>query len=156
MEHFRMDLELVAPADRVYAAIVTPEKWWTRFANVSCEEGGVSEFRFPADGFFAAMKNLRLEPGRLVEWECVRQVHPPDSGFRQRSEWEGTRIRFEIEPAGERKCRLHFEHLGLCPNLDCYRACDDAWQTYIISLRQLIEAGSGRPYDDDSEDRIEL
>ena len=61
-----------------------------------------------------------------------------------KTEWTGTRIRFEISPEGERT-RIRFTHAGLVPTSECFGACSDAWGAYINgSLRDLITAG-GRP-----------
>jgi hypothetical protein len=91
----------------------------------------------------------------LIEWECIRQVHNHDTGWSDLNDWEGTLIRFEIEPVDKETCVLHFEHQGLIPKLECYDACNSAWRFYLgESLKSLVETGQGMPFNDDSEDNI--
>lgn len=101
------------------------------------------------------MKITKLEPNKLVEWECVDSRHPKDSGWSDLRDWVGTKIRFEIDAAGPYSSRLNFVHFGLVPKLECYKSCEIAWAYYLnVSLRDLLEKGKGKPYNDDSEDNI--
>ncbi len=155
MSDLEFRLKLAAPASRVYEAIRDGSKWWTRFAQIDNAIGGVSRFRFPRAGFYAAMKTVATEPGRLVEWECVEQAHAQDSGFVDLHDWQGTRVRFALEPDGEDRCVLHFTHVGLTPRLECHDTCKSAWSFYLNeSLRGYVEQDRGQPFSDDSEDNI--
>lgn len=149
-----------APAQKVYHAIADkdgPTNWWTRFAQCSDYEGGVSEFRFPQAGFYAAMQVKNLTTPWVIEWECIKQVHNKDTGWSDLNDWEGTLIRFEVEPIDEDNCVLHFEHRGLLPKLECYETCDSAWRYYLgESLKSLVETGQGMPFNDDSENNIQI
>jgi hypothetical protein len=51
---------------------------------------------------------------------------------------------FEIARIGDRT-EVHFTHLGLVPDYECYNVCKDGWDTYINSLRDLITTGKGQP-----------
>lgn len=158
-EHFTMTIPIEASAGKVYHAIADkdgPSNWWTRFARGTDRVGEISEFPFPQAGFYAAMRVLTLEPESLVEWKCVEQVHNEDTGWSDLHDWEGTTIRFEIEPRGESSSQLRFEHVGLAPVLECYETCDSAWRYYLVeSLKEYVEHGEGKPFDDDSEDNIQ-
>lgn len=154
-----MKIPMQAPASKVYGAIADadgPSHWWTKFARGTARIGEVAEFPFPQAGFYAAMKIRTLEAERLVEWECVEQVHNDDTGWADLSDWEGTTIRFEVEPKGAHASVLHFEHVGLSPVLECFETCDSAWRYYLgESLKAYVETGTGKPFDDDSENNIE-
>lgn len=158
MSHLRMTLRFNAPVSRLYEALSSregPRGWWTRFCEVSEEVGGVSRFRFPAAGFFADMRVTRLEPGQLVEWECVDSRHPPHTGWGKLDDWIGTTVRFRVGGRGGRASTLEFEHQGLTPDLECFDACESGWSFYLNqSLRSYLERGSGQPYADDSENNI--
>jgi uncharacterized protein YndB with AHSA1/START domain len=156
MQDFTMRLPLKAPADAVYRAIASadgPKHWWTKFCRVEEHEGGIADFLFPDAGFFATMRVTRLEPARLVEWECIDGRHAEDSGFSDLRDWVGTRVRFEIEPDGEDASVLAFTHIGLNERLECNDTCRSTWSIYLgDSLRNYLEKGLGRPYGAESAD----
>ena len=67
------------------------------------------------------------------------------SFVKQRDEWKGTRVVFEIEKQAE-KTLLQFTHEGLVPSAECYGACSPALTQYIrYSLFNLITTGTGDP-----------
>ena len=64
---------------------------------------------------------------------------------KDKSEWTDTDVVFEIARNGD-KTEVHFTHVGLVPDYECYDVCSDAWGTYIKrSLRDLITKGKGQP-----------
>lgn len=155
---FKISVPINASAERVYKAVGSsegPAGWWTKFCRVGSQEGDEAEFRFPAAGFFAKFRIARLEPPRLVEWECIDCLHPEQTGWSDLREWTGTTVRFEIEAVTEEVSRLRFTHVGLNDRLECNDTCRTTWAMYVgESLRGLVEHGEGRPYTDDSVDRI--
>ena len=63
---------------------------------------------------------------------------------KDRTEWNGTDIVFEINKQGGTE--LRFTHVGLVPAFECYGDCSGAWGFYINdSLRSLITTGKGQP-----------
>jgi hypothetical protein len=61
------------------------------------------------------------------------------------TEWKDTRISFEISKRGDRT-EVHFTHIGLVPQYECYDVCSNGWNTYINgSLHSLITTGKGLP-----------
>jgi hypothetical protein len=62
-----------------------------------------------------------------------------------KTEWKGTKINFEIARKGD-KTEVHFTHVGLVPEYECYGVCSNAWGSYINgSLKKLITTGKGNP-----------
>ncbi|HEX9137404.1 MAG TPA: hypothetical protein VF905_10745, partial [Nitrospirota bacterium] len=107
-------------------------------------------FHFPKAGFHAVVTITRLEPERCVEWACIDSKHPEKSGFNNLRDWVGTNLRFEFEAVDEAHSRLKFTHAGLAP-LECFGVCSNSWSYYLNdSLRDYLEAGVGKPYQDDS------
>jgi hypothetical protein len=43
-----------------------------------------------------------------------------------KSEWKGTKIVFEISQK-DNKTQLHFTHVGLVPEYECYDICRQGW-----------------------------
>ncbi len=64
----------------------------------------------------------------------------------RRSEWVGTRLRFELAPAADGSTELRFEHEGLEPTLECFELCRAGWQQFLGSLQRFVETGRGEPY----------
>ena len=75
-----------------------------------------------------------LVPGERVAWHVVDNW----MGFiDDQSEWQDTRIVFEISPTAG-GAQIRFSHLGLVPAYECYDVCFNAWTFFIQdSLRRL-------------------
>ncbi|MGC1967540.1 MAG: hypothetical protein WA673_13850, partial [Candidatus Acidiferrales bacterium] len=67
------------------------------------------------------------------------------SFIEDKTEWNGTKITFEIAKKGDRT-EVRFTHVGLGPENECFDGCFSAWDSYINeSLRSLIATGKGQP-----------
>jgi uncharacterized protein YndB with AHSA1/START domain len=121
-----------APADQVYAALTAPERladWWTTDTRGT---GDVLEFRFTSGGF--DMLVVDLEPDKRVHWEVIGG---PD-------EWIGTQITFDLDRADDFTIVL-FKHEGWKEPVEFMHHCSTKWATYLMSLKQLVETGTGAP-----------
>jgi hypothetical protein len=60
-------------------------------------------------------------------------------------EWKDTQVVFDISET-DQGTEVHFTHIGLVPQLECFDVCSNAWSGYLDgSLRDLILTGLGRP-----------
>ena len=88
------------------------------------------------------MKLIELIPDKKVVWLVL------DNYFdftKDKSEWKGTKVVFEVSKKSD-KTEIHFAHLGLVPEYECFDVCSNAWGSYINgSLRSLITTGKGHP-----------
>ncbi|HLK41011.1 MAG TPA: SRPBCC domain-containing protein [Polyangiaceae bacterium] len=91
-------------------------------------------------------KITELVPGKKVVWHVTAsQIN----FVRDKSEWDGTDIVFEIAKKGDRT-EVRFTHVGLVPSIECYDGCSGAWGFYINeSLREFITKGKGQPNPDE-------
>ena len=124
-----------ASVDEVYAALTTNDGlsgWWTTDTSGTGEPGGTLEFRFEPGGI--DMRVLETVPGTLVRWEVTDGP----------SEWIGTTVRFDIRPEGDWVIVL-FAHEGWAEPVEFLHHCSTKWATFLVSLKQLIEAGTGAP-----------
>jgi uncharacterized protein YndB with AHSA1/START domain len=141
-DDYRLVLPLEASPARVFEAVTTQAgvaAWWTPDCAVGARPGDALEVRFPEADFFARFRIARLVPDALVEWECVDSLHPAAAGYANRRDWVGTKVRFELAPAGD-GTTLTFTHEGLRPALECNATCRDGWWHYLLQgLRPYVE-----------------
>jgi len=131
---------VVAPLSEVYRAVATPEgmaAWWTTDSKGSCEVGGQLVFRFGDVGGFD-MAILELDPTGHVRW---RVTDGP-------AEWIGTEIDWRLDQRGEYTI-VQFRHDGWREQVEFMYHCSTKWATFLMSLKDMVETGRGRPAPDD-------
>ncbi|MGY2063299.1 SRPBCC family protein [Nocardia gipuzkoensis] len=125
--------------EEVYAALTTLDGlagWWTDNTRGEDDLGGVLRFRFGndgKDGFDMKVTDLRRED--RVLWEVIEG--PP--------EWIGTEVLFELKHSGEYTFVL-FQHRGWREAVELTHHCSTKWATFLMSLKQFVETGTGAPY----------
>lgn len=131
---------VVAPLDDVYRAVATPEGiagWWTTDTTGKSEVGGQLAFRFGDLGGFD-MEVLELDPAGHVRW---RVTDGP-------AEWVDTEIDWRLDRRGEYTI-VQFRHEGWREPVEFMHHCSTKWATFLLSLKELVETGRGRPAPDD-------
>ncbi|KAA0021752.1 SRPBCC family protein [Antrihabitans cavernicola] len=126
---------VISSVDEVYTALTTIDGlagWWASNTAGNADEGGVIEFRFGPGGF--DMKVTELDPGKKVVWEVV---DGPE-------EWIGTEISWELKQSDDFAIIL-FAHRGWREEVEFMYHCSTKWATFLMSLKSLIETGSGAP-----------
>lgn len=130
-----------APAAQVYAALSTIDGvagWWTTTTSGSSKVGGTIAFRFFTEtgaeigGF--DMDVVELVPDEKVRWRVK-------SGP---AEWIGTDIEFVLSRQDEHTIVL-FGHRHWREEVEFTAHCSTKWATFLLSLRDLLETGQGRP-----------
>jgi hypothetical protein len=125
-----------------FDAINNVRGWWS--ANI---EGGTAEFNDEftyevKDLHRCRMKLIEVIPNKKVVWLVLNNWF---SFTKDQSEWLDTKISFEISEQ-DNKTQIHFTHLGLSSEFECFEICCNAWSGYINnSLRSLITTGKGQP-----------
>ena len=127
--------------DDVYQALTTPEglaAWWTNDTQGDGDVGGVLRFRFGAGGF--DMKVLELHPARHVLWQVIDGP----------AEWIDTRVSWELKQEGDYAIIL-FKHQGWREPVEFMHHCSTKWGMFLMSLKALLETGTGAPDPDDTK-----
>ncbi|MFF3418776.1 SRPBCC domain-containing protein [Streptomyces sp. NPDC002698] len=127
-----------AARDTVYQALTTVgglAAWWTADTEGSGED--VLRFRFGDVGGFD-MKVLELRPDTRVRWEVV---DGPE-------EWVGTTVTFDLKQEGEWTIIL-FAHEGWREQVEFMNHCTTKWALFLMSLKSLVETGTGAPHPHD-------
>lgn len=128
--------------EAVFAAVNNVSGWWSETIEGRADELGAQfEVHF-GDVHHSTQKITEFVPGRKVVWHVVdSQIN----FVKDKSEWTGTDIVFEITRKNDRT-ELRFTHVGLVPAIECYGVCSDTWAIYINrSLFNLISKGEGQP-----------
>jgi hypothetical protein len=129
-----------ASPEEVFAAINNVRGWWTGDPGIegSTDKLG-DEFTYQYKPYhYSKQKIAELLPGKKVVWDVL----DADLSFvKDKSEWKGTKITFEIAKKGD-KTEVRFTHVGLVQDIECYDSCSNGWSTYINgSLRSFIAKG---------------
>ena len=130
---------------QIYKALTTLEGlagWWTEEVSGEAGHGGKIEFTFRSkeDKILGkmVMEVRELEEPTSVKWRCVDG--PP--------EWIGTDITFRISE-GDKQVILIFGHRNWREAVEFTAHCSMKWAVFLLSLRDFIEKGKGRPSPDD-------
>ncbi len=121
-----------ARPEKVFAALATLDGvrgWW-----VSTATGGAAAKGETIDFGFCQMNVAALEPGALVHWRCTGGA----------DEWIGTEVIFRLVWKDDQTFVL-FKHAGWREPVELMHHCSTKWATFLLSLRELVETGSGRP-----------
>jgi len=129
----------------VYAALTTLtglSAWWTEDVEGISSPGETILFRFrkPNGDFLGqfGMKVQELAEATLVRWECV---DGPE-------EWLGTEIKFQLAPADDQTIVL-IQHNHWRERSEFMGHCSMKWATFMLSLREYVETGTGQPSPND-------
>jgi hypothetical protein len=128
-----------ADASKILNALTTIDglqSWWTSGTSGDPAQGGTIAFRFGGN----AGMDMRVvkSDAHQVHWECVSG--PED--------WLGTRIEFDIQKS-EKQNRLMFRHAGWRSENQHFHHCSTKWATFLLSLRDVVESGKGKPFPND-------
>jgi uncharacterized protein YndB with AHSA1/START domain len=134
-----------APLSAVYAAVTSAEGvagWWATETSGASGAGGSidSRFRSPAGTEIGRMVYdvTEVAPNEEVRW---RFTAGPD-------EWLGTDATFRLSRDGEMTL-LVFGHRNWREPSEFMAHCSMKWATFLLSLRELVVTGKGKPAPED-------
>lgn len=146
-DSYTTTVHIARPPRDVFDAINDVRGWWSEEVDGDTDRAG-AEFSFRGHDDAETVEHLSrirvvdLVPGERVVWR-VLENHM--SFVEDQTEWEDTEIRFELS-GSEAGTLLHFTHVGLVPDFECFDVCRDAWGFYIrTSLPGLVTTGQGSP-----------
>lgn len=133
-----------ASPQAVYALLTEPEKlaqWWTTDTRGSGERvGDTLEFWFK--DFCQKFDVAELEPSKRIAWRA-----PKGQGA---GEWEETEVSFDLS-TDDKQTLLQFRHSGWRESTNFQGHCSMRWAVFLLSLKDVLERGKGRPYPYDLE-----
>ena len=127
--------------EQVFEAVNNVRGWWTgEIRGKSANLGDEFTFRYE-DLHKSKQRLVEVIPNKRVAWLVVDANL---SFAKNKTEWSGTKVVFDILPKGK-KTELRFTHEGLLPECECFGACSEGWDFYVnTSLKQLITKGTGK------------
>jgi uncharacterized protein YndB with AHSA1/START domain len=133
-----------ASPGEIYKALTETEKlaqWWTTDTGGSgAKVGDTLEFRFY--GTCQKFNVMELRPGKRVGWRS-----PKGQGA---GEWEETEVTFDLS-TDEKQTFIQFRHSGWRESTDFQGHCSMRWAVFLLSLKDVLERGKGRPHPYDLE-----
>lgn len=142
VQNFTTSFSVEQTPEEVFDAINDVRGWWSgRIDGSTVELGDEFTYRYK-DVHYTRQRITETVRGKKIVW---RVLEASLNFTKDKSEWTGTEIQFEISKIGS-KTQIRFTHLGLVPEYECFDACSNAWTFYIgDSLRRLITTGKGAP-----------
>jgi uncharacterized protein YndB with AHSA1/START domain len=138
----RHEVGIGASREDVYRALTDARMlagWWTTDTRGNgAKVNGVLEFWF--GDFCQKFTVVELLPVTLVRWKAGEK---DGSG-----EWAGTEITFSLRP-GDTQCYVRFSHSGWREESGFFSQCSTKWAVFLLSLKDLLEAGKGHPWPHD-------
>ena len=139
-QNYHTSITVDATANEAFGSINNVTKWWTENLEGSSQKLN-DEFtvRF-GDVHYSKQKLVEFVPDKKVVWLVTDSKL---NFIKDKQEWTNTKIIFEISSQNDKRT-IHFTHIGLVPEVECFGACSDAWSQYIQgSLLNLINNGMG-------------
>jgi len=141
-QNFTTTFTVEQTPEQAFAAINNVRGWWSGEIEGNTDNLG-DEFTYRyQDVHYSKQRITESIPGKKVAWLVLDSYL---SFIDDKTEWNGTEVSFEVSKKGK-QTEVHFTHLGLVPEHECFNACSSAWGSYINgSLRSLITTGKGQP-----------
>ena len=126
---------------QVYKALSTIKglsNWWTEEVEGDEKLRGKIVFTFRSEtGEIKGqmiMEVQELNPGIVVRWHCI---DGPE-------EWVGTDITFELSQQDDQTIII-FGHRNWREAVEFTAHCSMKWAVFLLSLREYVETGKGKP-----------
>ncbi len=133
-----------ASPEEVYKTLTETErlaKWWTTDTRGSGDKvGDTLEFHFY--GMCQKFEVTDLQPAKRVVWKA-----PKGQGA---GEWEETEVSFDLS-TDAKQTFIQFRHSGWRESTSFQGHCSMRWAVFLLSLKDVLERGKGRPFPYDVE-----
>ena len=145
MAYIKHRVGIKASSEKVYEALSTTKgisNWWTKDTTGESEIGKTIIVRFRTlDGDEVGSMHIEvqdLNPEKNIRWKFTDG--PP--------EWIGTEVTFDLHQEGEYSIVL-FSHIDWAEEVEFKSHCSMKWAIFLLSLKQLVETGTGKPSPND-------
>ena len=143
--NYELNTIIEAPVHQVFKGITEEiPSWWTSmFEGESKNSRDVFTVRF-GNSVFKTMLVKEIISDKIIVWEVIDTlIDLPE--LQNKKEWLHTTIEWHMSEQGD-KTNLLLKHIGLTPDVGCYRICSDGWHSFVTSLKAYLETGTGTPF----------
>ena len=130
---------------KVYKALSTIDglaHWWTNDVEGDEKIGGKIEFTFRSKTGDEIGKMImevqKLNDQKEVQWRCIDGP----------AEWIGTDITFQLSQQDDQTIMI-FGHRNWREAVEFTAHCSMKWAVFLLSLREYVETGKGKPSPND-------
>jgi len=141
MVHIIHRVGIRAEIQKVYEALATIQgisNWWTKDTSGESEIGKTVTTRFHTlEGNEIGCMRFEikdLEPNKKIHWKFIEGPE----------EWIGTEVIFELHQE-ENYTVVLFNHVNWSKEVEFKAHCSMKWAIFMLSLKQFIENGEGKP-----------
>jgi len=140
-QDYTTTIKVESSAANAFDAIKNVSGWWsTDMEGQTSKQNEIFTVRFGE--VYITSKVVELIAEKKLVWEVLDCDKP---WLKNTKEWVGTKMSWEISESGQNTL-VHFTHIGLAPEIECFDVCKNAWSKYIDeSLYNLITKGEGKP-----------
>lgn len=140
MAKVQHQIGVVGDINTIYRAMHEPERldeWWATKTDGTPEAGEVLHLHF-ADVVTLSFKVVELQEDALIHLHCVSGPGP----------WQDCDLTISFK-TDENQVWVHLVHENDAASDEDFLYFSTKWPCYLLSLRDLIETGEGRPYPND-------
>ena len=130
-----------SPPTQVYKALTSLEglaHWWTEDVQGDGQIGGKIAFSFRSKtGEILGklvMEVKELDDNKYVRWHCIEGHNG----------WVGTDITFQLSEQDDQTIVI-FGHRNWSEAIEHTAHCSMKWAVFLLSLREYVETGKGKP-----------
>lgn len=126
--------------DNIYEALTTDNglsKWWTSTTHGAGSVGSIINFKF--DEVTVLFKVEELRDNKYVRWSHHGDM--PDL-------WCGTEVVFDLEETNN-QVYINFSHINWAEASNFTGHCSTKWAVFLLSLKDAVEKGIGKPFPND-------
>lgn len=128
-----------ASLNNVFKAISSIEgvsRWWAP-ATGGCDVGDTLIFHF--DEHAVTMQIMESVDNQRVVWKNIDDEGP----------WKNTHFTFDLQQDND-QVLVNFTHADWKKVTELFTHCSTKWAVFLLSLKDYIEAGTGKPFPDDT------
>ena len=140
MARVRHRVGIAGEINEIFRALHEPDGldgWWATATDGTPEEGHALNLRF-SEVVTLSFRIETLTQIALVGLRCVSGPYP----------WQGSSLSFVLEQDSD-QVWVELLHENAAASEDDFLYFSTKWTCYLLSLRDLIEHGTGRPYPND-------
>lgn len=146
MARVRHRVGIAGHINDIFNALHNPEGlngWWATTTDGTPEQGYVLDLHF-SDVVTLSFKIVTLTPNVFVGLSCVSGPYP----------WKDSSLSFALKQGAD-QVWIELTHENNETSEDDFLYFSTKWACYLLSLRDFVEHGKGRPYPNDVKIHVE-